>query len=74
MIAAQNALADGDYALAAQRLIYARDADRPTCRCCAMMTLAFWQADNLAAPRAPCATGRGSTALARRAPLRGADL
>ena len=34
MTAAQHALADGDYALAAQRLIYARDAEPTTCRCC----------------------------------------
>src|SRR5271156_5692039 len=49
MIAAQNALADGDYALAAQRLIYARDAEPNNVPVLRMMTLAFWQADNLAA-------------------------
>jgi tetratricopeptide (TPR) repeat protein len=49
MTAAQNALSDGDYALAAQRLIYARDADPANVPVLRMMTLAFWQADNLAA-------------------------
>jgi tetratricopeptide (TPR) repeat protein len=49
MTAAQNALSDGDYALAAQRLIYARDADPANVPVLRMMTLAFWQADNLTA-------------------------
>ena len=49
MTAAQNALADGDYALAAQRLIYARDAEPNNVPVLRMMTLAFWQADNLPA-------------------------
>jgi len=49
MQAAQNALADGEYALAAQRLIYARDAEPNNVPVLRMMTLAFWQADNLAA-------------------------
>ena len=35
MTAAQHALAEGDSALAAQRLIYARDADPRNPRCCA---------------------------------------
>jgi tetratricopeptide (TPR) repeat protein len=53
MIAAQHALSDGDYALAAQRLIYARDAEPTNVPVLRMMTLAFWQADNLdAAARA----------------------
>ena len=47
MTAAQHALADGDYALAAQRLIYARDAEPNNVPVLRMMTLAFWQADNL---------------------------
>src|SRR6202163_4246653 len=47
MTAAQHALAEGDYALAAQRLIYARDADPDNVRVLRMMTLAFWQAENL---------------------------
>ncbi|MGH2849994.1 MAG: tetratricopeptide repeat protein, partial [Solirubrobacteraceae bacterium] len=49
MIAAQHALADGDYALAAQRLIYARDAEPDNVPVLRMMTLAFWQAGTLAA-------------------------
>jgi len=49
MTAAQHALADGNYALAAQRLIYARDADPTSVPVLRMMTLAFWQADNLEA-------------------------
>jgi tetratricopeptide (TPR) repeat protein len=49
MTGAQNALSDGDYALAAQRLIYARDADPTNVPVLRMMTLAFWQADNLPA-------------------------
>jgi tetratricopeptide (TPR) repeat protein len=49
MTAAQNALADGDYALAAQRLIYARDAEPNNVPVLRMMTLAFWQAGNLPA-------------------------
>jgi tetratricopeptide (TPR) repeat protein len=49
MTAAQHALADGDYALAAQRLIYARDAEPNNVPVLRMMTLAFWQAGNLAA-------------------------
>ena len=49
MTAAQHALAEGDYALAAQRLIYARDADPTNVPVLRMMTLAFWQAGNLEA-------------------------
>ena len=49
MTAAQHALAEGNYALAAQRLIYARDADPTNVPVLRMMTLAFWQADNLEA-------------------------
>ena len=49
MTAAQNALAEGDYSLAAQRLIYARDADPSNVNVLRLMTLAFWQADNLEA-------------------------
>src|SRR5579862_7826983 len=49
MTAAQHAMAEGDYALAAQRLIYARDADPTNVPVLRMMTLAFWQADNLEA-------------------------
>jgi tetratricopeptide (TPR) repeat protein len=49
MTAAQHALAEGDYGLAAQRLIYARDADASNVPVLRMMTLAFWQAGNLEA-------------------------
>jgi len=49
MTAAQHALSEGDYALAAQRLIYARDADPTNVPVLRMMTLAFWQAENLEA-------------------------
>jgi len=49
MTAAQHAIEEGDYALAAQRLIYARDADPVSVPVLRMMTLAFWQAGNLEA-------------------------
>lgn len=49
MTAAQHALAEGDFALAAQRLIYARDADPRNAPVLRLMTLAFWQAGDLAA-------------------------
>ena len=47
--AAQHALAEGDHALAAQRLIYARNAqpDHPTVL--RLLTLAFWQSGDLPA-------------------------
>ena len=49
MVAAQRAMAEGDYALAAQRLIYARDAEPRNVAVLRLMTLAFWQAGNLEA-------------------------
>jgi hypothetical protein len=49
MTAAQRAMAEGDYALAAQRLIYARDAEPKNVGVLRLMTLAFWQAGNLEA-------------------------
>ena len=49
MTAAQHALAEGDYALAAQRLVYARDAEPTNAAVLRLMTLAFWQSGNLAA-------------------------
>ncbi len=49
MTAATHAMAEGNYALAAQRLIYARDADPANVAVLRLMTLAFWQAGNLAA-------------------------
>ena len=47
MTAAQHAMAEGDYEVAAQRLIYARDADPTNAAVLRLMTLAFWQAGNL---------------------------
>jgi len=47
MTAATHAMAEGEYALAAQRLIYARDADPANVAVLRLMTLAFWQAGNL---------------------------
>jgi tetratricopeptide (TPR) repeat protein len=49
MTAAQHALAEGDAALAAQRLIYARDADPTNPVVLRLLTSAFWQAGNLPA-------------------------
>ncbi|MGO9488960.1 MAG: tetratricopeptide repeat protein [Solirubrobacteraceae bacterium] len=53
LIAAQRAMAEGEYELAAQRLIYARDAEPRNVAVLRLMTLAFWQAGRLdAAARA----------------------
>jgi tetratricopeptide (TPR) repeat protein len=49
MTAAQHAMAEGDYALAAQRLVYARDAEPENVPVLRLMTLAFWHAGELAA-------------------------
>lgn len=49
MTAAQHAMYEGQYALAAQRLIYARDAEPRNASVLRLMTLAFWQAGNLPA-------------------------
>jgi tetratricopeptide (TPR) repeat protein len=49
MIAAQRAMAEGEYVLAAQRLVYARDAEPRNVAVLRLMTLAFWQAGNLEA-------------------------
>jgi tetratricopeptide (TPR) repeat protein len=49
MTAAQHAMAEGDYPLAAQRLVYARDAEPSNSAVLRMMTVAFWQAGNLPA-------------------------
>ncbi|MEY2440984.1 MAG: hypothetical protein QOJ46_410 [bacterium] len=49
LVAAQHAIAEGNHALAAQRLIYARDAEPDNTAVLRLMTLAFWQADNLPA-------------------------
>src|SRR5215218_6614556 len=49
MTAAKHALAEGNFALAAQRLVYARDAEPENPAVLRLLTLAFWQAGNLAA-------------------------
>jgi tetratricopeptide (TPR) repeat protein len=49
MTAAKHALAEGDFALAARRLVYARDAEPRNTAVLRLMTLAFWQAGDLAA-------------------------
>src|SRR6516165_8869937 len=49
MTAAQHALAEGDPALASQRLIYARDADPTNPAVLRLLTAAFWQAGTLPA-------------------------
>ncbi len=49
MTAAQHALAEGDAALAAQRLVYARDAEPQNPMVLRLLTVAFWQAGNLPA-------------------------
>jgi len=47
--AAQHAMAEGDYATAAQRLVYARNAEPRNPAVLRLMTLAFWQAKNFPA-------------------------
>jgi tetratricopeptide (TPR) repeat protein len=49
MTAAQHALAEGNANLAAQRLVYARDADPSNPMVLRLLTAAFWQAGNLPA-------------------------
>src|ERR671914_250474 len=49
MTAAKHALAEGDFKLAARRLVYARDAEPRNTAVLRLMTLAFWQAGDLAA-------------------------
>jgi tetratricopeptide (TPR) repeat protein len=49
MTAAQHALAEGNPALAARRLIYARDADPANPTVLRLLTVSFWQAGNLPA-------------------------
>ena len=62
MTAAQHALAECDPALAAQRLIYARDADPSNPAVLRLLTVAFWQSGNLpAAGRAVRDWGRAET-------------
>src|SRR6201985_1756387 len=47
MTAAQHALAEGDAELAAQRLVYARDAEPENPAVLRLLTASFWQAGNL---------------------------
>src|SRR3954469_15516180 len=47
--AAQHATLEGDHELAAQRLVYARDAEPGNTSVLRLLTLAFWQAGDLAA-------------------------
>jgi tetratricopeptide (TPR) repeat protein len=49
MTAAQHALAEGNADVAAQRLIYARDAEPDNPAVLRLLTVAFWQARNLPA-------------------------
>src|SRR6185295_2002889 len=49
MTAAKHALAEGDFALAARRLIFARDAEPGNAQVLRLMTLAFWQAGDFSA-------------------------
>jgi tetratricopeptide (TPR) repeat protein len=49
MTAAQHALAEGDPQLAAQRLVYARDAEPNNPTVLRLLTVAFWQSKNLPA-------------------------
>src|SRR5919202_1896976 len=49
MTAAKHALEEGDFALAAKRLVYARDAEPDNTQVLRLMTLAFWQAGDYGA-------------------------
>jgi tetratricopeptide (TPR) repeat protein len=49
MTAAKHALAEGDFKLAARRLVYARDAEPGNTQVLRLMTLAFWQAGDYGA-------------------------
>src|SRR5689334_22531462 len=49
MTAAKHALAEGDFRLAARRLVYARDAEPDNTQGLRLLTLAFWQSGDLAA-------------------------
>jgi tetratricopeptide (TPR) repeat protein len=49
LTAAQHAMHENDYKLAAQRLIYARDAEPGNVPVLRLLTLAFWQSGDLAA-------------------------
>jgi tetratricopeptide (TPR) repeat protein len=49
VLASQHATLEGNHELAAQRLLYARDADPRNTTVLRLLTLAFWQAGNLPA-------------------------
>jgi hypothetical protein len=49
VVAAKHAMAEGDYGLAARRLIYARDAEPHNVAVLRLMTIAFWRDGNLEA-------------------------
>ena len=49
MTAAKHALAEGDFALAARRLVYARDAEPRNAQVLRLLTTAYWQAGDYAA-------------------------
>jgi tetratricopeptide (TPR) repeat protein len=49
MTAARHALAEGDFKLAARRLVYARDAEPRNAAVLRLMTIAFWQSGDYAA-------------------------
>src|SRR5215216_1659187 len=49
MTAAKHALAEGDFALAARRLVYARDAEPRNTAVLRLLALAFWQAGDYGA-------------------------
>jgi tetratricopeptide (TPR) repeat protein len=49
MTAAKHALAEGDFKLAAQRLVYARDSEPRNTAVLRLLALAFWQAGDYAA-------------------------
>jgi tetratricopeptide (TPR) repeat protein len=49
MTAAKHALAEGEFDLAAQRLVYARDADPRNTAVLRLLALAYWQAGDYAA-------------------------
>jgi hypothetical protein len=49
VVAAKHAMAEGNYSLAAQRLIYAREAEPRNVTVLRLMTIAFWRDGNLEA-------------------------
>lgn len=49
LMSAQNAMSEGDFPLAAQRLIYSRDADPDDPTVYRLMAVAFWQGGSLGA-------------------------